>query len=208
LKPGVVTIKKAYLIVAGFFAACLSGILIYGISETARLKGEVKSLKSAIVKSQDDCETRIANIKAGKNESDIPDVSSKSLYKEKPNFGLSIGKSPAVIPHDIIQGLGLSNEQVKKASAVLRDYRRKKAKIYSGVSKGDGTFNFGSFEYLKELEKAIVDTRERIKDIFSEYQYTLMIEKEYDQMMGIALPEKPKKNNSHMTQPNSDLLNK
>jgi len=179
----------SYLIVAGFLAVCLSVFFVYGIIEIGRLKDKIKSLDSAIVKYRDDCETRIALIKAGKSGGeDLDNGHARPPEDKRAQFRLNLPQAPKMVTDDMKKSLALSDEQAAGISAVLKDYQKDKALIFRKVSQGGG-FQFGSFEYLKELSAASEDVNRKLQNILSDQQCRIFREKNYDLHLGIRIPK-------------------
>ncbi|MCI0469589.1 MAG: hypothetical protein L0Y62_05925, partial [Nitrospirae bacterium] len=152
-------------------------------------------LDTSLVNARDECETKIALIKAGKTEGE--ESKDTKVVKTpppvlKPQVTLKTQRTVKGTLLRTKKALQLTDEQAEGIKAVISDYQKERDGIYAGIKHGK-EFRFGSFEYLDRLSDASQKAQGKIKQIIGEAKYRLMLEKGLDMELGIRIPEKADK---------------
>lgn len=178
------------ILIALLLVVCLSSFLIYSRINVLKLEMRIQALEKALTKGKDECETRIALIRAGIDKLSVSDDKQEKHKKDTqmPVFRLNLPNAKTHVLKEMSKALSLSPEQSEKTETVIGDYQKKSDEIFSSVKKGK-EFSFGSFEYLDKLAQASQDAHTRLKEIMTPEQYRMMIKRNYDLRLGIRLPQ-------------------
>lgn len=154
------------------------------------LKRRIVSLESRITLSNDECETKIAYLKAAYAQRIQKDPVPAQLGKTENPLGGLIGKLSAESAKkrretlsEMSGTLGLSADQLKRMAEILDDFRRSK-KAIGDKAKNEKIPVFDN-RYLEMINKARSDAMGKIRIILGDDLYENMIEKGYDLRLGL-----------------------
>ena len=155
------------------------------------LQKQILSLETKITQMNKDCQKMIAFLKASKtmgNRAFSVQGGSRPLIelkKERPNLFV---KSEKNILKEMKDNMGLLDEQVKEIQTVLQGLRGTRKKIFNLAREEKGSI-FDT-RYLQMMGDARKEALSKVKCILNDEQYKLMIEKGYDQQLGLRIPKR------------------
>lgn len=156
------------------------------------LNVRIVTLEAGLKKANDECETRIALVKAGKNlpvrgEQIRPaGPSLADILKKAPNSPERIRKE--LVP-EIVETLNMNTDQERELLAILDEFRRSKQGVYE-KAKEEKRFFFEP-AYADMINAARKEALERLRRLLGDKQYAVLVEKGFDERLGLRIAQKP-----------------
>jgi len=169
----------------------LMAALGYGVfmhkSKIEALQGQIHRLEVRAVKMESEYESRIASMKgAGGAGVPRPVPPAKTALA---GFVSRLPVNPEKFREDTLiemkQALDLDSSQVSETVRVLREFHQQRSTIVAEASKGKG-LPF-SPETMEAVDQARRNASEKLKTVLTEEQYRGMVEKGYDQRLGLRV---------------------
>lgn len=154
-----------------------------------RLDTKIASLESSLIKTKDDCETRLAYLKTQKGMQE-PDINNTGF------LGGLISRAAANterLRNDNLKKMGsdlaLTEIQQNQVALIIAEMEREKKKIPGkAAAENISVFDTGYIEMLNKVNK---NALAKFNDMLTNQQYKLMLSKGYDQKLGFRVIQKP-----------------
>jgi len=156
------------------------------------LTGKITSLEAALTETKDECETKIAYLKAAQAQREAGP--SSLLRGENPPDGLigvlsrQSAKKREETVREMSETLGLGADQERRVTEILDDFREEKKVINEKAS--IEKFPFFDSRYLDMINNARSDAMGKIRTVLGDDLYKKMIGKGYDLRLGLRAGEK------------------
>lgn len=189
--------KRLQLIVIIVLSAALVFLYVDDRRRIESLTSRIVFLEEGIKKVSDECETRIALLKA----EETPRTPERTKRGGKPLVDLmeKLPVNPREVKKnafdEVSEGLKLDRGQEKSMAEALEEFEKAKGKVFEKAGE-ERRFVFEP-RYVGMIDAARSKTLENIKTFLSEEQYAALISKGYDEKLGLRIsrqsgPGKPK----------------
>ncbi len=150
------------------------------------LENDIENLRTSFA-------TEVAVLKAKLNERgayrDSKAGKQKRLLKD---LGKYVKISQIQTKEDILAEMknyiNIHDGQMEQIKVVLDDFQKEKNRIFSKRKEQRSAAGIDKFHYLDELAEASKKARSRLEEVLDSEQYKLMVEYEFDQLLGIRIP--------------------
>jgi hypothetical protein len=171
---------------AGYFYA-------RGQYEVRLLEAKVAELQGMVEKTREECETRIAQLKAQYARQARVQITEAPAAGPLSDLVKKLSdlqrKTEAETYADMTETLQLSDNQVQQIRGIIEKFKQTRQGILSG-SRQEGTLFFDP-QQLARIDEARKENLEKLRQILTAEQYQGMIDHAFDRKLGLQPPAHP-----------------
>lgn len=168
-------------------------------NKTDAIDNKISALENKIENLSTNLATEVAVLNAKLNERgacrDKADKQRGLLKDLGKYFKISQIQTREDILAEMKSSINMRDGQMEQIKVVLDDFQEEKNRIF-GEKKERESAGIKNFHYLDELSEASKKAHARLKEVMDSEQYKLMVEYEFDQLLGIKMPASTKKTES------------
>jgi len=165
-------------------------------NKTDAIDNKISALENKIENLSTNLATEVAVLNTKLNERIAyrdPQAKQRHLLKDLGKyFKINQIQTREDILAEMKSSINIRDGQMEQIKVVLDDFQEEKNRIF-GEKKERKSAGIDNFHYLDELSEASKKAHARLKEVMDSEQYKLMVEYEFDQLLGIRIPASTKK---------------